>query len=275
MAAAATSIWAPKHPRWFRATFLVCALSLLLYIGLAWWAPWQPGRLWGLVFGSVAAALFVNAALYPLRRRLQARPLGTVQRWLQLHIYGSVVALVLVLAHMGFRWPAGAMGWWLFALTVWTTATGVLGVILQKWLPPRMARNLRIEVIYERVPEMVERLRGEADTVMTESGSALRRVYEEAVKPLLAAPRLRWASLFDLRGVRARLIEPLTRLESYVEDADRDRLRSLLAITNDKLDLDVHASLQRALRVWLLAHVPPAMLLIGLLVVHVAAVVYL
>ena len=59
---------------------------------LAWWAPWQPGRFWGLTFGTIAAALFVNAGLYPLRRRLLAWPLGTVQRWLQLHIYGSVAA---------------------------------------------------------------------------------------------------------------------------------------------------------------------------------------
>lgn len=275
MAVAATSIWTPKHPRWFRASVAVCAVALLGYIGLAWWAPWQPGRLGGLIFGSLAAALFVNAALYPLRRRLQARPLGTVQRWLQLHIYGSVVALVLVLAHMGFRWPAGAMGWWLFGLTVWTTATGVLGVVLQKWLPTRLSRNLRVEVIYERVPDLIERLRGEAAALMTESGDALRRVFEQEVQPLLAGPQLRWSSVWDLRGDRARLIEPLTRIETFVEESDRDRLRSLTVIVNDKLDLDVHASLQRALRLWLSIHVPPAMLLIGLLVVHVIAVVYL
>jgi hypothetical protein len=275
MAVAATSIWAPKQPRWFRATAVVCVITLALYVALAWWAPWQPGRFWGLTFGSVAMALFVNAGLYPLRRRLQAWPLGTVQRWLQLHIYGSIVALVLVLGHMGFRWPTGAMGWWLFGLTVWTTATGLLGVALQKWLPARLSRNLGIEVIYERLPEQVERLHGEANTLMTGASESLRRVYEQDVAPLLAGPRLRWTAVFDLRGNRARTIEPLTRFDQYVEESDRDRLRALTTIVNDKLDLDVHASVQRALRFWLYTHVPPAMLLLALLVVHVAAVVYL
>ena len=275
MAVAATSIWAPKQPRWFRATLAVCVVTLALYVALAWWAPWQPGRFWGLTYGSVAAALFVNAGLYPLRRRWQAWPLGTVQRWLQLHIYGSVVALVLVLGHMGFRLPTGAMGWWLFGLTVWTTATGLFGVVLQKWLPVRLARNLNIEVIYERMPEQVERLRAEAETLMTGAAESLRRVYDQDVAPLLAGPRLRWSAVFDLRGNRARTIEPLTRMDGYIEESDRDRLRALTVIVNDKLDLDVHASLQRALRFWLYTHVPPAMLLLGLLVVHVAAVVYL
>jgi hypothetical protein len=275
MAVAATSVWAPKQPHWFRTTAVVCGVVLAAYVALAWWAPWQPGRLGGLVYGSVAAALFVNAGLYPLRRRLQAWPLGTVQRWLQLHIYGSVVALVLVLGHMGFRLPTGAMGWWLFGLTVWTTATGLLGVVLQKWLPMRLSRNLTLEVIYERMPEQVERLRGEAGTLMTGAGDSLRRVYEQDVVPLLAAPRLRWSAVFDLRGNRRRTIEPLSRIEGYVDEGDRDRLRALTTIVNDKLDLDVHASVQRALRFWLYTHVPPAMLLLALLVVHVAAVVYL
>ena len=275
MAVAATSIWAPKQPHWFRATAVVCVLTLALYMALAWWTPWQPGRFWGLTYGSVAAALFVNAGLYPLRRRLLAWPLGTVQRWLQLHIYGSVVAMVLVLGHMGFRLPAGTMGWWLFGLTVWTTATGLMGVALQKWLPVRLARNLNIEVIYERLPEQVERLRGDANTLMTGAGDALRRVYEQDVVPLLSAPSLRWSAVFDLRGNRARIVEPLTRIDAFIEESDRERLRALTVIVNDKLDLDVHGSVQRALRFWLYTHVPPAMLLLGLLVVHIAAVVYL
>ena len=58
-----------------------------------------------------------------------------------------------------------------------------------------------------------------------------------------------------------------------MEEADRDRLRSLTAIVHEKLDLDAHLSLQRALRVWLYSHIPPAMLLLGLLIVHVLAVV--
>jgi hypothetical protein len=273
MAVAATSTWTPKKPMWLRVTVVASAAALALYVFLAWQSPWQPGRFWGLTYGSIAAAFFVNAGLYPLRRRLRAWPLGTVQRWLQLHIYGSVAATLLVLMHMGFRWPAGTMGWWLFGLTLWTTATGILGVLLQKWIPPRISRNLHVEAIFERVPELIDRLSTEAATLMAGSGETLARVYQQDIQPLLAAPRPVWATLFDLRGGRVRAIEPLTRIETFVEEADRDRLRSLTAIVHEKLDLDAHLSLQRALRLWLYGHIPPAMLLLGLLIVHVLAVV--
>ncbi|MGQ0735147.1 MAG: hypothetical protein ACT4QD_16030 [Acidobacteriota bacterium] len=264
----------PKKPAWMRATVGAGAVTLALYVALAWWQPWQPGRLGGLIFGSLAAALFVNAGLYPFRRRWQARPLGTVQRWLQLHVYGSVLAMLFVLIHMGFRWPAGTFGWWLFGLTVWTTATGMVGVLLQKALPIAMARHLRVEAIYERIPDLIQRLLAEADKLVTGAGETLSSLHAERVRPMLAAPAPRWSYVLDSRAARARQLEPLSRMEAFVDEGDRDRLRDLTAVVNDKLDLDVHSSLQRALRWWLYTHVPAAIVLLGLLVVHVFAVVY-
>ena len=151
-------VLAPKKPAWLKASAVVVVLGLVLYVGYTWWRPWAPGRIGGLIFGTIAAVLFFNAGLYPLRRRWRAKPLGTVQQWLQLHIYGSVIALVFVLIHIGFRLPGGTFGWWLFLLTVRTALTGVVGVLLQKWVPVLIARNLKVEAIYERIPELVSNL---------------------------------------------------------------------------------------------------------------------
>ena len=268
-------VLAPKKPVWARNSAIVGGLGLAAYIALAWLGPWQPGRFWGLTFGTIAAVLFFNAGLYPLRRRLKARPLGTVQRWLQLHVYGSTIALLFVLIHVGFRLPGGQFGWWLFGLSVWTSLTGILGVVLQKWLPVVIARNLRVEAIYDRIPELVERLNVEADKLMNGAGDALSRTYRESVKPMLAAPMPRWGYVFDVRQARAKMTEPLTRNATFTEEADRELLRDLTSIVNDKLDLDVHMSLQRALRAWLVLHIPAAVVLLGLLIIHVFAVVYL
>ena len=48
-----------------------------------------------------------------------------------------------------------------------------------------------------------------------------------------------------------------------------------MTIVSEKLDLDAHMSLQRVLRAWLVLHIPAAMALLGLLAVHIIAVVYL
>ena len=102
---------------------------------------------------------------------------------------------------------------------------------------------------------------------MTGAGDALTRVYRDGRSSRCWRRRRRAGghAVRHARRSRARLIEPLTRIETFVEEADRERLRDLTAIVNEKLDLDVHLSLQRALRLWLVTHVPPAMLLLGLL----------
>ena len=267
-------VLAPKKPAWLKASGFVALIGMTIYVGYAWARPWQPGRFWGLTFGIIAAALFFNAGLYPLRRRLRAKPLGTVQQWLQLHIYGSVIALLFVLIHVGFRLPAGAFGWWLFGLSVWTTLTGVIGVMLQKWVPVQIARNLKAEAIYERIPELVKKLADEANAVVAGGGEALVRTYDDDIRQLMAAPAPRWGYLFDVRQARVLQVEPLRRIETFVEGTDRDKLRDLTLIVHEKIDLDVHMSLQRALRAWLVTHIPAAVVLLGLLIIHVFAVVW-
>jgi hypothetical protein len=264
----------PKQPAWAISTTTAGVVILVVYVALAWSAPWKPGRLGGLVAGTAAAALFVNAALYPARRRLGAWPLGTARRWLQLHIYGSVLAVLLVLVHMGFEWPAGTFGWLLCGLTVWTVLTGAVGVYLQKSLPVALARNLKVEAIYERIPALVDQLVQEADAVMLGASDVMTRVYRTEIRPVIARPMPRWSYVMDMTAGRARQTELLSRIGRYLEGLERDRIVALDGIVNDKFDLDAHMSVQRALRTWLVTHVPPAMVLMGLLVVHVFAVLY-
>lgn len=275
MTIALPAAWRPTHRTWARGTGVVSLVVMAAYLAASWWSPWQPGRLGGLIAGSLAAALFVAGALYPLRRRWGAWPFGTAQRWLQFHLYGTSLAALLVLVHMGFRLPAGLFGWLLFVMALWTTASGVFGVYLQKTLPVALARNLRVEAIADRIPGIVQQLAREADAVMAGAPDVLTRVYQADIRPMLEAPRAAWTFVSEVRTGRARSVEPIEKLTRFVEEPERGRLAALEGLVNDKLDLDVHLSVQRVLRGWLVLHVPPAMLLLGLLVVHVFAVVYL
>ncbi len=258
---------------WMRYTLLAGMTGILLFASAAWAWPWRPGRLGGLIFGTLAALLFVNAGLYPWRRRWRARPLGTAQRWLQLHEYGSTLAMLFVLIHMGFRWPAGMMGWLLLLLSAWTTATGLAGVWIQRTVPRLMARRLTVEAIYERIPELVRALVAEADELMAGATDSLARAYAGEIRPVLDGPRasVGWLTGSTQPGPAA--AAPLTRLRPFLSEADQSRLDDLATIIQDKFDLDGQLSLQRVLRGWLVLHVPPAVLLLFLLVTHVIAVV--
>ena len=233
------------------------------------------GTVWGLAFGSLAAALMVIAALYPFRRRLFVGPLRSAQIWLKFHIYGSSLAALLVLAHTGFDLPNGWFGWLLWLLTIWVTASGLAGMLLQKTLPPLLTLRLRVEAIYERIPVMREELRARARQAVAGTSDVVQRFHAVEVDPILAATVVpSWSWLLGGAG-------PLTRssafeeVEALVTDAaERGRLAELRQIVATKVELDAHYGVQRLLRAWPLLHVPPAMVLLAALVAHVAAVWY-
>jgi hypothetical protein len=268
-----SALFMPKRPAWFLASAASMALALAIYAIWAWWTPWRPGRAGGLTFGTIAALLFLYDGLYPLRRRLLAWPLGTAQRWLQLHIYGGVVAMLAVFIHVGFALPLGTMGWWLLGLSLWTVATGLLGVLLQKWIPMVVAGTLRMEALASRIPELVAHLREEADHVVRGASDRLVAAYQTEIRPLLERPDPAWSYVANGQAGKLRFARSLESLERTV--TDRDRVGELRAIVTEKAELDVQLSLQRALRMWLLLHVPPAIVLLGLLAVHIFAVLYL
>lgn len=260
----------PKHPRLLQLTLLAAAAIVVLFAVASGLRPWSPKRGIGLAFGVLAAALLLFEMLYAARRP-RARPLGSARAFLQAHVYAGTLALVAVLAHSGFRLPSGRLGWWLLLLVSWTTLSGLLGVWLQKWIPAALAEGLRVEAIYERIPELVDKLRAEADLLVEGASDVLERFYRTEVRPQLSGLRPSWAFLLDVRGGRERALEPFRRVSQFLEEAERERVADLMAVYSEKLELDAQYSLQGILRGWLALHVPAAGLLMGLLAVHVFA----
>lgn len=262
----------PKRENWFRAFLITAVVSFVAYFAWSWWKPWGPGRAGGLTFGTLAAILFLIDALYPLRRRLLGWPFGTAQRWLQFHIYGGVLALFYVIVHVGFRLPAGLFGWFLFLLSLWATISGLAGVYLQKYVPTLMAANLAVEAIYERIPAMTGRLQGEADRLLVGAPDVLQRFYSTNMRTWLGTLAPSWGYLVDFRSERERRLAPFNEVAPFLSDVDRGRLSDLQAIATEKLELDVQYSLQRILKAWVPLHAIPSLVLMGLLAVHIIAV---
>jgi hypothetical protein len=258
----------PKEPRNLVITMALCLVLVVVYLIGDYLQPQSPKRGFGLVFGFLAAFLFIFEMMYPVRRP-RARPLKTAKRWLQLHLYLGVIALLSVLMHTGFHWPHGGMGWWLLLLSAWTSLTGLLGVWLQKWIPSSLSDGLRVEALYERIPGLIEKLCTEADTLVADASDVLDRFYRTEVRTSLGKLTPSYAYLVDVRSGRERALEPFRRLGQFVDEEEKEKVDDLMSIYTEKLELDAQYSLQGILRRWLVLHVPAAGLLMGLMVIHV------
>ena len=261
-------------PTWWRVFLAGAALALAA--PLVRRAPGMPGgdAAWTVAYGVAATVLLVVALVYGARRRMPRRGPGALHHWLQAHVYGGVLFLFLLAAHAGAAAPAGALPWALWASSLWVVGTGLAGVFIQKWIPPALTSALSTEVHYDRIPELVESVRGRVERLAAACGEAVRKYHAADLAPALVRPRVSSLYFFDVTGgveSRLRRIDYLRRLS---DEDDARCLEEMRGLVRAKFEMDAHYTLQKALRWWPYLHVPPVVVLAALVAFHVFAVLY-
>ena len=176
--------------------------------------------------------------------------------------------------HSAFRLPSGWVTWWLWLLSLWTVASGILGRLLQKWIPRVLASGLSTEVLFERIPELSEEIRQRAEKVAEAADEAVRSLYYRGLAAELAAPRRRWIYLFDITGGIGKRLGEFAHLRPLLAEEERERLEELESLYRTKLEIDAHYTLQQVLRWWLYAHLPTSFLLLVFIALHLYTVLF-
>ena len=269
----------PSEATVWRWGFLtVAALCVVLFaVNLALWEV-HPGSTLGMAYGIAATAFLVGAALYGARRRgmrfASRRGLGRSRSWLYFHLYGGSLFLLLMLMHSGFALPVGALNWGLWLLSLWTAASGLGGLMLQRWIPRVLASGLSVEVNYDRIDEITTDIRERAEKLAASCDDSVQALFKKTVAPTLAAPERGLIFFLDpTGGIQARLA-PFRYLEGRLPPEERAKLADLEKLFRAKLEVDAHYTLQRALRSWLYFHAPLSFLLLALVVIHISTVLY-
>lgn len=269
--------WVQSLP-WLGAFVVAVGIFFLMYLCNALLSEINAGNWWGLTYGTLAGLLMAGAALLGIRRRTMnlaaKRSLGKSQAWVQFHLYAGTLSLLLVFMHSGFHIPTGAMNWWLWFLSIWVTVSGLLGVLIQKIVPRMLSSALSIEVLYERIPELVSQISKSADELVELCTEPVKDFYKKNVAAALVSPQARAIYYVDITGgiqSRVRQFQYLRRVLSMDEKEKLDKLESMY---KTKLEIDAHYTLQKALRWWLYSHVPVSLVLLLLIMFHLYAVLY-
>ncbi|MCG3121381.1 MAG: hypothetical protein ALAOOOJD_04446 [bacterium] len=261
--------------RWFIVAVIICSAAFLLNTIIA---EVRPANIWGLTYGTLAAILMVGAALLGARRRMTKLALrsgmGKAQTWLQFHLYGGTLCLLLIFMHTGFRQPHGLLTWWLWFFSLWVSVSGVIGVILQKWIPKLLTSGLAIEAVYERIPELIAEIGEKVNALVDTCAAPVKDFYQKSIALALAAPRPRLIYCIDITGGIQSRLKQFAYLRGFLPAGEKEKLNQLEAFYKTKLEIDAHYTLQRLLRLWLYTHVPASLVLLVLLGMHLFAVLY-
>ena len=176
--------------------------------------------------------------------------------------------------HSGFNIPSGALNFWLWVSCLWTVFSGFLGLALQHWIPKILASGLSVEVLYERIPELVDEIRSKSQKLVATCGEAIQLLYQTEVASLLEKPQRKLIFYLDITGGIQTHLKGFHYLEGFLPSDERKKLRELERLFKTKLEIDAHYSLQYLLRWWLICHVPPSLIMMGLVGLHLFSVLY-
>ena len=149
---------------WALASLILFAALTAIYVGYALRAPEGPrgGSALGLTFGVIGFAFMLFAALLGARKRVPTWRIGRAQAWMRGHLWLGLLSLPVICFHGGFHF-GGTLTSVLMWLLIITVASGLVGAVLQHYVPRIMTNDVKLETIYDEIGNVRKLLREEAD----------------------------------------------------------------------------------------------------------------
>jgi len=252
------------HRPWLVGTVVTFLAAVIVYVAYALQTPGGPrgGTAIGLGFGIAGYAVMLFEGLLGARKKVPVWRLGRASTWMRGHLWLGVLTLPLILFHAGFAFR-GALTASLMVLLVIVVVTGILGAILQHYLPRMITTRVPMETIYEEIPHVREQLREEAEqlvgTLAVEAEHddkvRFRELYVSTIRPYLESPETAASPLF-------------TSLRRATPGPFHPALEDLENICEEERQLRRQRRLYHWLHAWLLVHVPLSIALLVLGAIH-------
>jgi hypothetical protein len=164
-----------SHRPWFffsLAALAVAGIGYAIYSSMSVRGP-SGGSAVGLIYGSVGYALMLFAGLLGLRKKFPIMRVGRTTTWMRGHLWLGLLSFPLILFHAAFSLGAGALTRALMVLFIIVVLSGLLGAILQHFIPRLMTERVQLETIYEQIDSVRVQLLEEAEKIVADLSSAL------------------------------------------------------------------------------------------------------
>ena len=202
-----------SHKPWLIFSVVALVASTAVYLAYAALSAGGPrgGSAIGLAFGIVGTLFIWFSAFLGVRKKRPHYRIGRASTWLKGHLWLGALSMPLILFHGGFSFggPLTRTLMWVFVLVY---VTGVLGLLLQQFLPRLMTNALPQETVYEQIDHVREQL------------------LEEIVKLARGVPARRGAVSRPKRmgRVRGRIVESRAAVETREDEPDRGPIRDFV-----------------------------------------------
>lgn len=282
------------HRRWFWASIIIVAVAAIAYIPYNHYTIGgaRGGTVMGIIYGSVGFGFMLFAGLLSLRKKFPVWRMGRTSTWMRGHLWLGLISYPLIFFHSAFSFGKGTLTWWMMLLFTIVILSGILGAVLQHYMPKMMTQQVPYETIYAEIPRIRGQLLDEADfkvaevtgvtmsdTAMAAAGTTsggvlvtvvqmeddvrneLTKFYDDEMRPYIEHEGHHNYPIADRTTSAALFVSLKTRLPEVIHPVVTD----LESICEEKRELDHQLRLHRLMHGWLFIHVPLslALLLMG------------
>lgn len=164
-----------SHRPWFYSSvgaLVLAGIGYAIYRSMSVRGP-SGGCAVGLIYGVAGYALMLFAGLIGLRKKFPIWQVGRATTWMRGHLWLGLLSFPLILFHAAFSLGAGALTRTLMVLFIVVVVSGILGAILQHFIPRLMTERVQLETIYEEIDSVRVQLLEESEKIVADLRSAL------------------------------------------------------------------------------------------------------
>ena len=230
----------------------------------------------GLALGFAGFGLMLLLSFFGIRKRWYRSTFGTLEQWMQSHIWLGVLVLVVLLFHTGGRFEDKVAVATLIIMAV-VVASGIVGAVLYVTVP-RLLTEVESNLTVEEISDQLNQLGRSMARIASARSAPFQRIHDELVRQATPGVLAGWRLVLSRLGRGKQQEADWSRLIALVPKEEQDELRQMLVLSRQRRELLLRLVYQQryknVLEFWLYIHVPFTIALLVLSVVHVAAVFY-
>jgi hypothetical protein len=234
------------------------------------------GSAFGLAYGIAGTALILLLAFFGIRKRWYRSTFGTLEQWMQSHIYLGVLVLVVLFFHTGGRFH-DKIAVTTLVLVIIVVASGIAGAILYATVP-RMLTEVESELTVEELGDQLNQLARSMARIASGRSAPFQRIYDELMRQTAPGPLAGWRLIVSRIKRKSQQDADWARLIGIVPREEQEELRQMLVVSRQRRELLLRLVYQQryknVLEFWLYIHIPFTLALLAFAVLHIAAVFY-
>ena len=231
----------------------------------------------GLLYGTIGFGLILLLSFFGIRKRWYRSTFGTLEQWMQSHIWLGVLVLIILLFHTGGRFEDKVAVATLVVAAI-VVGSGIVGAILYVTVP-RLLTEVESNLTVEEISDQLNQLAKTMARIASGRSAPFQKIHDELVKQSTPGTLAGWRLLLSRLG-RKKTTDPAdwARLIALAPKEEQDELRQMLVLSRQRRELLLRLIYQQRykniLEAWLYIHIPFTIALLLMSVVHIVAVFY-